>query len=263
MKLLSTWERSDKVVRLTEQPDRAGVPGKRLLRLGPEMMPRAENSLLAEPVGPVVPFPPAAAAVRPAMLRPGKCVYETGFQNMSRGTAEKLIVKLEQSGDPSALLRPYYTPESPEDTTLVFESRFESGNLARATRVTEWEYDLELSFDTNTNGHTQWYPLAPSAVNCQRPPPCRNTRPGVYRRRISRSGGGEMREGAREGGGVLIVREKKTILAPRADDLQPNRNLAAGGACGRGGGQELVPQRGMPCVVRGMPCGKLISKNEF
>lgn len=32
-------------------------------------------------------------------------------------------------------LRPYYTPLGPDDTTLVFESRFESGNLRRAIQV--------------------------------------------------------------------------------------------------------------------------------
>lgn len=35
----------------------------------------------------------------------------------------------------SKKLRPYYTPLGPEDTTLVFESRFESGNLRRAIQV--------------------------------------------------------------------------------------------------------------------------------
>lgn len=32
-------------------------------------------------------------------------------------------------------LAPWYTPEGPSDTTLVFESRFESGNLRRAIQV--------------------------------------------------------------------------------------------------------------------------------
>jgi hypothetical protein len=32
-------------------------------------------------------------------------------------------------------LAPWYMPEGPEDTTLVFESRFESGNLRRAIQV--------------------------------------------------------------------------------------------------------------------------------
>ena len=38
-----------------------------------------------------------------------------------------------------------------------FESRFENGNLSKAIMLTETEYNLVLSFDYNTNGHTQWY----------------------------------------------------------------------------------------------------------
>lgn len=54
-------------------------------------------------------------------------------------------------------LPPYYTPEGPDDRTLVFESRFESGNLRRAVQVYEFEYDLILNPDYNTKSHTQWY----------------------------------------------------------------------------------------------------------
>jgi cytosolic carboxypeptidase protein 2/3 len=43
------------------------------------------------------------------------------------------------------------------DNTLIFESRFESGNLLAAIKVTDNEYDLILQNDINTNGHTQWY----------------------------------------------------------------------------------------------------------
>ena len=90
----------------------------------------------------------------------------------------------------------WYTPFSRDDTTLVFESRFESGNLRRAIQVYvvqgwqckgavvvclgssaevtdllpasvatcvavacsfPYEYDLILKPDINTSGHTQWY----------------------------------------------------------------------------------------------------------
>lgn len=44
-----------------------------------------------------------------------------------------------------------------DDVTLIFESRFESGNLRRAVQVYEYEYDLILRPDTNTKGNTQWY----------------------------------------------------------------------------------------------------------
>jgi len=43
------------------------------------------------------------------------------------------------------------------DETLQFESRFESGNLRRAVKVSDTEYDLFLKNDYGTNGFTQWY----------------------------------------------------------------------------------------------------------
>jgi hypothetical protein len=54
-------------------------------------------------------------------------------------------------------LPPSYTLTSPTDTTLVFDSRFESGNLARATRSGQTSYDLLLETDLYTNKHTQWF----------------------------------------------------------------------------------------------------------
>lgn len=62
-----------------------------------------------------------------------------------------------QSQEVMDKLPPYYVPTGPEDTTLVFESRFESGNLRRAVQVYEHEYDLILNPDYNTKSHTQWY----------------------------------------------------------------------------------------------------------
>ena len=52
---------------------------------------------------------------------------------------------------------PYYLPDGPLDKTLVFESRFETGNLLCAMKVSDNEYDLVLANDINTNGHTQWF----------------------------------------------------------------------------------------------------------
>jgi len=43
------------------------------------------------------------------------------------------------------------------EQSLLFESRFESGNLRRAIQVYEYEYDLILNPDYNTSWHTQWY----------------------------------------------------------------------------------------------------------
>lgn len=47
-------------------------------------------------------------------------------------------------------VRSLYTPTSPDDTTLVFESRFESGNLRTAFQVSMCEYDLTIRPDFNT-----------------------------------------------------------------------------------------------------------------
>jgi hypothetical protein len=49
---------------------------------------------------------------------------------------------------------PFYKLQGPEDLTLIFESRFESGNLLAAIKISDREYDLILQNDINTNGHT-------------------------------------------------------------------------------------------------------------
>jgi hypothetical protein len=53
-------------------------------------------------------------------------------------------------------LKPYYIPEAKE-ATLVFESRFECGNLSMAAKVSDTEYNLLLQNDVNSRGHTQWF----------------------------------------------------------------------------------------------------------
>lgn len=52
---------------------------------------------------------------------------------------------------------PYYLPISSTDTTLLFESRFEGGNLMQVTQVEKYEYNLKLSPDMRTSGHQNWY----------------------------------------------------------------------------------------------------------
>ncbi|KAL8585690.1 hypothetical protein ACOMHN_022337 [Nucella lapillus] len=58
--------------------------------------------------------------------------------------------------------------------SLVFESRFESGNLRQARRIGMYEYELVLKTDLYTNRHTQWFFFL-----------VRNVQPGVtYKFRI-------------------------------------------------------------------------------
>ncbi|CAD7956013.1 unnamed protein product [Amoebophrya sp. A25] len=54
-------------------------------------------------------------------------------------------------------LDPFYRLTSDTDSTLVFESRFEGGNLRRVVQVSETEYDLVLNPDYNTMSHAQWF----------------------------------------------------------------------------------------------------------
>ncbi|XP_069750552.1 cytosolic carboxypeptidase 2 isoform X2 [Narcine bancroftii] len=44
-----------------------------------------------------------------------------------------------------------------DPSTLIFESRFESGNLQKATRIHDHEYELTLRPDLYTERHTQWF----------------------------------------------------------------------------------------------------------
>ena len=55
-------------------------------------------------------------------------------------------------------LKPFYSPKNKNDNTLIFESRFESGNLLCAFRTEdENSYQLYLQNDTNTTGYIQWF----------------------------------------------------------------------------------------------------------
>ena len=44
-----------------------------------------------------------------------------------------------------------------EETELVFDSNFESGNLDMIIKKKDLEYDLYMRVDTNTRGHHQWF----------------------------------------------------------------------------------------------------------
>ena len=52
-------------------------------------------------------------------------------------------------------ITPYYISASKEDKTLVFESRFECGNLGLAVKLSDKEYWLALQNDAITKGNTQ------------------------------------------------------------------------------------------------------------
>ena len=65
-------------------------------------------------------------------------------------------------------LPPFYECTAANDETLVFESRFESGNLRRAWQIGPRAYELDLYPDRSTDLHTRWFYFSVA-----------NTRPGV------------------------------------------------------------------------------------
>ena len=48
-------------------------------------------------------------------------------------------------------------PRLPLDKTLIFESRFESGNLRKVMKVGQFEYEMYCKNDYNTQSFCQWY----------------------------------------------------------------------------------------------------------
>lgn len=103
---------------------------------------------------------------------------------------------------------PFYIPQSADDNSLLFESRFECGNLRRAIQVYEYEYDLILKPDYNTRGYTQWYYFRVSntragkayrfnVINLMKPDSLYNhgMRPLVYSEAAAKQGKGWTRGG--------------------------------------------------------------------
>ena len=44
-----------------------------------------------------------------------------------------------------------------KETTIFFNSRFESGNLREVEKLNEYEYNCYVNFDFNSTTHSQWY----------------------------------------------------------------------------------------------------------
>ncbi|XP_064900483.1 cytosolic carboxypeptidase 3 isoform X5 [Columba livia] len=72
------------------------------------------------------------------------------YQNPDKGT----VVYLEEVRGICPLKQIVHQKE---DNTLIFEARFESGNLQKVVKVNEFEYQLTLRADLYTSRYMQWY----------------------------------------------------------------------------------------------------------
>jgi len=80
-------------------------------------------------------------------------ILETGLHSSGRKKETWIWAFIQ----PNKLLKPYYIPFDNKDETLLFESRFEGGNLETVVKISNNEYNLILQHDALTNGNTQWF----------------------------------------------------------------------------------------------------------
>nr|XP_006212408.2 cytosolic carboxypeptidase 2 isoform X1 [Vicugna pacos]XP_031546539.1 cytosolic carboxypeptidase 2 isoform X1 [Vicugna pacos] len=90
-----------------------------------------------------------------------KIVGEEGgtvvYQLDSVPTEDSYFTRSRVGGKRGVIKELAVTLQGPEDNTLLFESRFESGNLQKAVRVDTYAYELTLRTDLYTRKHTQWF----------------------------------------------------------------------------------------------------------
>ncbi|XP_038077720.1 cytosolic carboxypeptidase 1-like [Patiria miniata] len=81
-----------------------------------------------------------------------RVVFDLDTEVRTRGSGSEATSSSELSSDSSARRN-----SSLEESTLTFDSQFECGNLRKAIQVRQYEYDLLLNSDINSNHHHQWF----------------------------------------------------------------------------------------------------------
>lgn len=82
------------------------------------------------------------------------------MEDSSRNDLQKKKMKAKRQSEMKMILESdsaTYQLTDTNDRTLLFESKFESGNLYIAQKVSDSEYNLLMQNDINTQGHTQWF----------------------------------------------------------------------------------------------------------
>ncbi|CAB1120211.1 unnamed protein product [Ectocarpus sp. CCAP 1310/34] len=125
---------------------------------------------------PVLPFPPPESLlVRETKLdalrceEPDKHQGQQVYDSLTRPPRAGVNYAQARGATADEDMPRWYSPTGPEDDTVMFESRFESGNLRSAERIGESEYNLQLAFDINTDRHTQWFYFRMSNIRRGRP----------------------------------------------------------------------------------------------
>ena len=67
------------------------------------------------------------------------------------------LKKKSELGKEIKATKDFYSPLDKFDNTLIFESRFESGNLQAAYKINDNLYQLVIQNDTNKSGYSQWF----------------------------------------------------------------------------------------------------------
>ncbi|NXJ14492.1 CBPC2 carboxypeptidase, partial [Odontophorus gujanensis] len=88
----------------------------------------------------------------PVAEEQGTVVYQ-----LSPVPSGSCFTRARAGGAPGPLSSAAVNLEGSQDNTLLFESRFESGNLQKAVKVGPYEYVLTLRPDLYTAKHTQWF----------------------------------------------------------------------------------------------------------
>jgi len=85
---------------------------------------------------------------------PRKPTYPYGPQNSSNPFSGTTNAQGKKINRYYTQLKPYYVKESENDNILIFESRFESGNLRWAIYMGDNNYNLILKYDHQTTTYT-------------------------------------------------------------------------------------------------------------
>lgn len=62
----------------------------------------------------------------------------------------------------------YKIPEAMPEDCIIFDSKFECGNLDRVEFISKDEYDLYLRIDTNSSGHMHWFYFSVTGIKYKR-----------------------------------------------------------------------------------------------